>query len=538
MEQQHPEPTTTHQRKWSTRNLRMSCNMGLQPIKKFSHQQSSRSRLHPPRFLKQMASVISSPLALLIQMSWQEGTLPREWKQSIIVPVPKAGSSNSPGDYRPIHLTCIMAKIAERFVLQQIADIIDHELPTQQFGFRKHRGTQEALIQAEYHIVESMEASKTSSTKVAVVSFDISKAFDSVSHWRLMEHLRCPLQLSLNARTWLYDFLIGRTQTIKVENAFSEPSTIKSGVPQGTVLGPILYNMATAGLKHVSLSGGTKLVLYADDLLLVKNIQSEEEESDLQKDCDSIADFYKSELLQLNGNKTRVMIVSVSPHGAAPLRNPLIVNGSVVQQVDSLKYLGIHFDERMSFTKHTNIVASKARKMLGAVGSKLRRWHMQAQIKKIFSCCIRPVLSYGCVVTYGKSKTGDATLERVIKTASRMALNSYADISYEELIKKVGWISLGSEAKQSQMKILFKNLTKIQERRTELFQSIEPETARRASRLSHDKQLKINGYQPHLARTKQAAIPTMVKLWNSLPPEVVNSLTIEEFTGKLTKTTL
>ena len=119
-----------------------------------------------------------------------------------------------------------------------------------------------------------------------------------------------------------------------------------------------------------------------------------------------------------------------------------------------------------------------------------------------------------------------------------MALNSYADISYEELLKKVGWISLGSEANQMKMKILFKNLTKIQERRTEFFQSIEPETARRASRLSHNKQLKINGFQPHLARTKQAAIPTMVKLWNSLPPEVINSSSIDEFTEKIAKTTL
>jgi hypothetical protein len=324
---------------------------------------------------------------------------------------------------------------------------------------------------------------------------------------------------------------------VKVENAFSKPSTIKSGVPQGTVLGPILYNIATAGLKIEPLSDGTKMVLYADDLLLVKNIQSGEEESDLQKDCDSIADFYKSELLQLNGSKTRVMIVSVSPCGVAPLRSPLIVNGSAVQQVDTLKYLGIHFDERMSFKKHTNIVASKARKMLGAVGSKLRRWHMQMQIKKIFSCCIRPVLSYGCVVTYGKSKAGDAALERVIKTASRMVLNSYEDISYEELIKKLGWHTLEAEVKQSQMKILFKNLTKIQEKRTEFFQSIEPETARRAYRLSHEKQLKINGCQPHLAKTKQAAIPTMVKLWNSLSPEVVNSATIEEFSRKLSKST-
>jgi hypothetical protein len=180
---------------------------GYSELRKLNTRKAAGPDGIPRIFLKQLASVMSAPLALLINKTWQEGILPSEWKQSIITPVPKAGKSNSPGDYRPIQLTCIMAKIAERFVLEQIEDAIDHELLHQQFGFRKQRGTQEALIQAEYHAVEGMEAC-ASITRVALVSFDISKAFDSVSHQRLMDHLRWSVSLSLNARRWLHDFVV------------------------------------------------------------------------------------------------------------------------------------------------------------------------------------------------------------------------------------------------------------------------------------------------------------------------------------------
>jgi retron-type reverse transcriptase len=94
-----------------------------------------------------------------------------------------------------------------------------------------------------------METSKTSSTKVAVVSFDISKGFDSISHRRLFEHLRTSTEITLNARRWLHSFVTGRRQRVKARSVFSIPSIVKGGVPQGSVLGPILYNLATSGLK-------------------------------------------------------------------------------------------------------------------------------------------------------------------------------------------------------------------------------------------------------------------------------------------------
>jgi retron-type reverse transcriptase len=151
-------------------------------------------------------------------------------KKATIIPIPKIRTSPHPSDYRPISLTCVVGKIAERFVLSNINKAIDKELPQQQFGFRRNRGTLDALIEAEHRIMTAMEDCAGSPTRVAVISFDISKAFDTVSHNRLIEHLRNSFQLSLNARRWIQAFLVGRVQRVKVGTAFSNWSTISSGV--------------------------------------------------------------------------------------------------------------------------------------------------------------------------------------------------------------------------------------------------------------------------------------------------------------------
>jgi hypothetical protein len=120
-------------------------------------------------------------------------------------------------------------------------------------------------------------------------------------------------------------------------------------------------------------------------------VTNEEDEQNLQTNCDSIVQYLESEGLKVNASKTKMLLTSVSPTGSSPLINPPTLNGMQIEQVKSLKYLGIDFDERINFEHHAVRVANKARRMLHAVGNTLRKWCMRTEIGRAYQMCIRPV---------------------------------------------------------------------------------------------------------------------------------------------------
>jgi hypothetical protein len=244
------------------------------------------------------------------------------------------------------------------------------------------------------------------------VSFDVSRAFDSILHSRLLEHLRERFDVPLYARRWLQSFLIGREQRVRIGRTYSASSIVLSGTVQGSVVGPILYTAATAGIKDVKLSTSARIIMYADDVLLLKRVTCPTEEHELQADCDAITRYLSGEQLNVNASKTRLMLASVSPAGAHPLAHTLVVSGVAVEQAHTIKYLGVLIDKRLSFTNHAHTVATRARRMLGAVTGTMRRWHMQREMERISIACIRPVITYGLAVVHAHTDDGRRAVER------------------------------------------------------------------------------------------------------------------------------
>jgi hypothetical protein len=254
-------------------------------------------------------------------------------------------------------------------------------------------------------------------------------------------------------------------------------------------------------------------------------------EISLQTDCEAIASFLNLEGLKVNAMKTKILIVSVSPRETQPLTNPLKLNGVQVEEVDVLKYLGVDLDKRINFTHHSLRIANKARRMLHAIGNTLRKWHMRDEIKRIYITCIRPVLTYGISIVYGKSQEGKSALERVNRTASRMILNNYTD-EYEDLLKTldlstIAWLSV--EERLRWIHKLAYRLSTSESSNQPIEEIIRKVTSRRSSRLSNGFELCVHGQDPRLTRTKRTALRQMVKLWNMLPSNIVSQQNSTQF---------
>ena len=244
------------------------------------------------KMLKGVRHSIAPHLTALFNKSIALGQIPQCWKTSMVVPIPKTTSElNKPGNYRPILLLSVVSKMLEKHIFRIVQQHVFEEelMPQTQWGFPPGRTTVTALLCTFHDVIRHLEQGKD----VAMVFFDLRKAFDSVPHLPLLEKLR-NLGLSECILEWIASYLYNRKQRVVVEGASSDIATVPSGVPQGSILGVLTLH------QGYSKPATSKLVLYADDILLYKPITNVEEYAELQLDIDLINDRTRSLSMKQN----------------------------------------------------------------------------------------------------------------------------------------------------------------------------------------------------------------------------------------------
>ena len=236
------------------------------------------------RMLKHTATSISPAVTRLFNMSLSLGRLPSEWKSALVVPIPKSQHKSDPSNYRPISLLPILSKLLEKHIHAYLMDRINTSsyLSGVQWGFLKGKSTTGALLTAIHDWHQALEIG----IDVCAVFLDLSKAFDKVPHIPLLSKL-AELNIPQPLLNWFYEYLCQRLQRVVVKGESSISSHVISGVPQGSVLSPLLFLIYINEITQIPLNNGTHLLLYADDILLYRRINNDSDYYLLQQDIDT-----------------------------------------------------------------------------------------------------------------------------------------------------------------------------------------------------------------------------------------------------------
>jgi hypothetical protein len=346
------------------------------------------------------------------------GYYPAGWKTGRVVPIHKPGKDPTlPVSYRPISLLPILGKVFEKTINTRLLahHTANNTLQPEQFGFRKQHSTTQQLIRLTEHITRGFNV--RSFTAMALL--DLAKAFDTVWHDGLLYKLintNTPTYLTLILQSYLTD----RHFVSAVRNEQSAPRPIPMGVPQGSILGPVLFNLFTHDIPSFP---NTQLALYADDAaIFTTSLAYRQVGRYLQPALDGLADYYRMWRLKVNESKTEAIVFSHRPNSPPPIR----MGREPIQWRKEVKYLGVTMDSRLTWGPHIDRVTTKARAGLFALYPLLnRQCSLTVGTKlKLYHQLIRPIITYAAPVWHSTADSHHLTAQRIQNRALRTIYNT------------------------------------------------------------------------------------------------------------------
>lgn len=329
--------------------------------------------------------------------SLQRGIFPDLWKSANVIPTPKILTPTSFNDLRPICILPTFSKLLEKIISFQIKDYLEMNniLPDIQSGFRQKHGTQTALLKVVNDITTALDKSLPS----ILVLLDQSKAFDLVNFDLLLSKLKY-IGFDNRALNWFSSYITTRTQRVLIEgNICSSVRETSSGVPQGSILGPILFSIFTLDLPTVLLH--CQMHLYADDIELYMSVSNIERDIEsFNNDLRNIAKYSEDHGLRINPNKTLALCIGPERHSNNITREyKLNIKGSDINWVTSARNLGVIFDNQLSFEEHVNNIFKTSFFKLKSLYK--FKYQLSQEVKlKLVKTLIYPHVEYCCSVYY------------------------------------------------------------------------------------------------------------------------------------------
>ena len=484
----------------------------------------------PVTLLKQCAEELSEPLYILWRYSLDTGDIASLLKKAVICPIQKPNSQRChPKSYRPVSLTSHIIKVFERVIRGSIVKHLEcnNLLPKNQHGFISGRSTLSQLLQQIEHMIRAWEENKATDT----IYLDFAKAFDKVDHNILCHKLK-RLGITGKIGVWIREFLTGRSQQVSANGVLSSSAPVISGVPQGTVLGPILFIIMIDDLDcELIHSVASK---YADDTRVTAKVSNTEEAKCFQTELDAkVYPWGPKNNMSLNGDKFEHLHVGNNLHQIKPeYKDP---SGNIICEKEHIKDLGVLISNNLTWTKHIEEVVSKARSMMGWA---LRTFSTRKRdpMITIWNTQIRPILDY-CSPLWSPCPTDIKNidlLEQTLRTFTR-EIDGMEGLDYAERLKKLEMYSVQRRHERYKLIYMYKIKEGIVPNISETFGLTFSQRGRHGCickmppyRLYHNRAV--------IARDNSFAL-TASSLWNALPKNIrnISGLSVDSFKRRLDK---
>ena len=476
------------------------------------------------RILKEIAYPISKPLCDLFNYSLSRGIFPDVWKQANVSPLYKKDDPSLVCNYRPISLLSSIGKVMEKIVHKHMFNYFnDNSIITcLQSGFVPGDSTVNQLVDIYNTFCKALD----NGLEVRAVFCDISKAFDRVWHKGLIYKLK---RAGINGLLldWLIDYLTNRKQRVVIPGGTSDWQFIRAGVPQGSILGPLLFLLY---INDIVADIQLCVRLFADDTslyIIVDNPISAAEM--INTDLETIHRWAEKWLVKFNPSKSESLLVSRKNN--RNMHPPLIMNAVTINEVQHHKHLGVILSNDGTWHEHINLITSKAWQKI-YVMRKLKFMLDRDSLNKIYISFVRPTLEYANIVWDNCTQYETNAIERIQIEAARIVTGATRLVSLDMLSKETGWESLRDRRYKHKMCQFYKMINDLT---PTYLTSLVPSTVENTSaynlRDSHN-------IRPLLTRTQlyyKSFLPSCIREWNEIPLNIRNSTSLSSFKQQLNK---
>jgi len=474
-----------------------------------------------PRMLKEAGLAISSSLTRLFNLSLKMGVVPKMWKEASVIPIHKKKDKSDISNYRPVSLLSCVGKLQERIIFKHMYNYlhVNKLISPMQSGFRPGDSTINQLLDIYHTISNALDHKKD----VRLVFCDISKAFDKVWHRGLLFKLR-QLGISGLLLSWFTNYISDRRQKVSLQGHSSNWAPIKAGVPQGSVLGPLLFLIY---INDIVREVKSNIRLFADDSTLYIEVTDAQVAADiLNTDLACVSQWAKQWLVTFSPEKTTSMLCSLRDKGLLPT---LYFEGTEIGIVNHHRHLGITLSQDISWQHHIDDIIARANKRLDVL-CHLSYMLDRKTLNTMYTSFIRPVLDYGDVLYNGCTIYQAQAIELVQKRAARIITGGIRGTPTQRMYDELEWVTM-SERRNfhclCKYHSIFYGLAP-----EYLSGSLPPAVGNRTGRNLRNS-ANLTQFATRTSTFQRSFFPSTTRLWNSLDISIRSISSISEFKLKL-----